>query len=369
MTDLYFDILQLSLLIFSFLFMIVVMKNFKQQFKSLNLFLFLFNNIVAGLFFADAALGTNHAIPASYPFLVPFFYIVGPAAFLHYKNLRGTLTPRDYWHYTPVAFFLADLLVYAFVYPGTYNQNIIYITQRNFDAITHSFFFSSTFIFYVYPVYSAVYMALTLGLSLFRKERFNIAFRPLLLAFMVYGVLTLDLILEFTNQDMFTGVPEKIRTLVLSSSSIIVLVHVILFYRGKRLSKEPFLSFLQPTDTTPKISKQVFDQMAAYIRDEYNNPNSILFNPGVTKDIFILQSEYSPNEWSHYFQVNQLRYSEVKQEIRIKRAQDLIKSGYLDKYSVEALSEEVGYRSRTSFYNAFEQVTGEKLAQYRKSHD
>lgn len=369
MTDLFYDILQLSLLVLSFLFLIVLSKSFFGQFKSLNLLILTFTCFITFMFVNDIARNTNYAVTICYPFLVPFLFMTGPAAYLHYKSIKSSITDQDFLHYIPVAFFLLDLLSYALVYPQTYNQNIIHMTHRNFYAISNSFFFSPTFLLYALPIYSMGYFIFSLASILLRKERYKLALRPLLFILIIYSLSIIQIVASSSDNKLKTPFEEELRLPIMTLSALVLLIHLILFYKGKLISKEPLLAFLKPADQTPKISYEKLAGMKAYVADEYINANSIFFTPGVTKDTFILQTEFNTMEWTYYFTSNKIKYSELKQQIRIYRAQDLIRNGFLEKYSIEALSEEVGYRSRTSFYNAFEQVTGKKLAEYRKTNE
>ncbi|HAW21291.1 MAG TPA: hypothetical protein DCX14_14010, partial [Flavobacteriales bacterium] len=44
---------------------------------------------------------------------------------------------------------------------------------------------------------------------------------------------------------------------------------------------------------------------------------------------------------------------------------DLIAQGALNDYSVDGLSQLIGYQSRTSFYSAFKEVEGMSFSEYR----
>ena len=53
-----------------------------------------------------------------------------------------------------------------------------------------------------------------------------------------------------------------------------------------------------------------------------------------------------------------MSFADPKKKFRIEYAQRLIEQGFLEKHTVNSLSETIGYSSRTSFYSAYKAVTG-----------
>ena len=52
---------------------------------------------------------------------------------------------------------------------------------------------------------------------------------------------------------------------------------------------------------------------------------------------------------------------------RVQYSKDLLQSGKLDHYTIEAIAEESGFANKVSFYNAFKSVTGMSPKQFRGS--
>ncbi|WP_009035383.1 helix-turn-helix domain-containing protein [Indibacter alkaliphilus] len=59
-------------------------------------------------------------------------------------------------------------------------------------------------------------------------------------------------------------------------------------------------------------------------------------------------------------------FNEIVNEMRITYAIDKIENGYLDDFTLEALGEEVGFNSRTTFFNAFKKYEGCSPSEYWK---
>jgi len=71
---------------------------------------------------------------------------------------------------------------------------------------------------------------------------------------------------------------------------------------------------------------------------------------------------------NHYFkEFSQESFSEWKNRNRVLYAIELIKTGYLNTYTVETLSQVCGYKSRGNFNSAFLEVTGKRLSEYVKT--
>jgi len=61
---------------------------------------------------------------------------------------------------------------------------------------------------------------------------------------------------------------------------------------------------------------------------------------------------------------SKISFSDFKKSIRILQAIDHIKSGYLNKNTIEALSKKVGFSTYTSFFTSFKEITGKSPRLY-----
>jgi AraC-like DNA-binding protein len=82
----------------------------------------------------------------------------------------------------------------------------------------------------------------------------------------------------------------------------------------------------------------------------------------------VLDLDIPKYQLNHYFKeyANET-FADWKNRNRILFAKDLIDQGYLNKFTIDTLSQECGYRSRGNFNIAFLQVTGKKLSAYVKA--
>lgn len=89
-----------------------------------------------------------------------------------------------------------------------------------------------------------------------------------------------------------------------------------------------------------------------------------------SKPNLVITSLISNIDWQAFFTEQRLSWPEFKSRVRIRYAIQQLRSNYLDTKTVESLSLELGFKSRKSFYTAFESVTGESfhVEVYRKKN-
>jgi len=91
----------------------------------------------------------------------------------------------------------------------------------------------------------------------------------------------------------------------------------------------------------------------------------------LTNGVSLLQlveaSDIPIERWSVFLSSKDCSFIQFKRQIRIRHVKDLIAQGALNNYSVDGLSQLIGYQSRTSFYAAFKEVEGISFSKYRET--
>jgi AraC-like DNA-binding protein len=127
---------------------------------------------------------------------------------------------------------------------------------------------------------------------------------------------------------------------------------------AKRYKKDVNSNDLFTEDWKYEIAAKV---KSIELTKKFANQGYQLANMAVDLDI----PKYQLN---HYFkEFSQESFSEWKNRNRVLYAIELIKTGYLNTYTVETLSQECGYKSRGNFNSAFLEVTGKRLSEYVKT--
>ena len=88
---------------------------------------------------------------------------------------------------------------------------------------------------------------------------------------------------------------------------------------------------------------------------------------GVSILDLVKTSNISLEDWAVYLAWRELDFITFKRYHRVQQAKKLVQEGYLKQFSVNGLTEVIGYQSRTSFYSAFKEIEGTSFSDYRKS--
>jgi len=363
MRALYQDLLQLSLLLLSFSLLLVVVRNLSQQKKGIHLIIFCFGGFLSGLFFNDTFARNTSIISFSYPFLIASFYAIGPSLLLQTKSLTGRLTRLDLLHYVPVILVLFDITAHSLIHPDLYEENKLMIKEYRFSELQHSFMLEGARLFIGYTIITPLYGVISLFHSLKYSAPYKTGIRLLICTVLFLAPVLYDIVTLYTTGEKTLYLSADFERIALTLSTPVLLLHCVQYYRNR---KE--IALIPPAESSVQVDnvyESVNNQIIDFIEAELANERSALLEPGVTKDSFIPQTDFNKDEWELYFKTQGDKFSDLKKRVRIQRAMVLINEGYLKKYNIEGLSFQVGYRSRTSFYKAFEQITHQKLSEYR----
>ena len=143
-----------------------------------------------------------------------------------------------------------------------------------------------------------------------------------------------------------------VETLILAYTFYIIVER----YRGmlqvERDVNEVSVPGLMTNDPFGLYLEQVFQGEKRFLREDYS------------MDLLSSDSGFSAAAWRAYFKSKDTTFLIVKKRMRIDHATQLIVNGYLDNHTVEALTSEIGYASRSTFYTAFQEIMGKPFPQY-----
>jgi AraC-like DNA-binding protein len=107
-----------------------------------------------------------------------------------------------------------------------------------------------------------------------------------------------------------------------------------------------------------QIEPQDYDEISLFFEDK-EGCEKIFAQPKINIDRLAHISNIDANDWRNYLNDENLSFSELKKKLRIAYANRLIAEGFLEKFTIDSLAQTIGYSSRTSFYSAYKEVTGE----------
>lgn len=331
---------------------------YKGNSKSPFLIIFILLSVISGTFFNDIYLDNSAIVQLCYPFITPFFLLLGPSLWLHYKDSSRN-TQLAIFHFLPSFILFLDHISFTLINEAAYQLSVLKAIEGNFYNLQVSWFFSGTFELLIYPIVTCGYaIAIIIDILLYRKFRKD-ALLLLCITIVSLTPFLLNVINSYLNKEVL------IKVVSLDASRILLGLVLVPLYAH---------SYLYHTDTSKNRIVGFFDDKLSaldpiklVVETEKTNPESQLLQSGISKDAFIKAFPYPPDLWELYFKNNATTFTHVKKMVRIAHAQRLINDGFLTTYSVEALCSAIGYQSRTSFYQAFNEVTGIKFKDYRET--
>lgn len=102
--------------------------------------------------------------------------------------------------------------------------------------------------------------------------------------------------------------------------------------------------------------------------DNLINKNKLYLNPNLNLDNLATKTGLSVGYISQLFNKHsELNFNDFINKLRIEEAKKIIIDNDFKNYTIHAISLEVGFNSKSSFYNAFKKFTGKTPIQYKKS--
>lgn len=354
--SLYKDLLQLIIVLLFAALVVHLYLRFRTGNKSPFLIVFILLSLLSGAFFNDIYTKSDLIIRALYPFITPFFLGIGPALYLHRKQTK-LLTAEAAGHFGLAILLSLEHIVYALTNVDDYRLSLFYASQGRFSEITTSYIFSSTFELLVYPVVTSIYAIIILVLQLRNRDgrrdgivllaSFMVALTPMLLNVIFFYL---------TSKPLIPFLDVNTSRLLLGLVLIPILLHTVLFHNKRALAK---------VNSVFSMNLSSVHAIEQYMIEEEQKTHSPLLQKGISKEEFVVTTPFPAELWEIYIKEKGYTFAALKTRVRIANAKKLIDDGYLAQYSVEALADEIGYRSRSSFYKNFYEVTGIKFKDYR----
>lgn len=297
-----------------------------------------------------------------YPLLIP---LAGGLIFtlnnvFHYFSLQQLISKSKKIKTNKLVHFLPILImvIIAFfffkpLYPINLNtyESLVETQHINYAA-------KKNYIFYIFRVsHPLIYLVLggNLLYSFYKSARYQSTQKSTrLFIFFLYSqkvivfiglVLSLFRFEEGTYLNVYISLIGFVLTTIVLSSYII-------------LNPDLFLKIIKPFSDYPKAKTEndafpgLFERLNQVMKhnQSYLNPNYTLANLSDDAEISVITireilSEYGFKNYAAYIN-----------SFRIQHAEQLIKSKYLDSYSIESLCKESGFQSEVTFYRVFKNI-------------
>ena len=329
--------------------------------KSANYLVFLFSTLTSVVFFMPTQIYGTTITSHLFPWAIPFFFLIGPSFLKLTINKRPSIY-TDILLLFPFAVLSLIILTQVLFYNETFNNQITLGITSNFSE-SRTFLVPDSGVLLFHTVHILFFAVLSLIIIIRRRDK-KIK-RVLPIATILFMPLLIDLVYSFIYAPDFLIIQDNIK---LHDIAVIIITVVII--------DALFISDGKPKNSVPsaKTGSRVSShsltplKVTAFISSEIKQPQAPIFTNRITPVEFYDGSPYSSVQWSEYFKGSETSYALLKKRLRVERCKLLISEGYLELHSIDSLSVDVGYSSRTSLYKVFKEIELCSLPEYRESN-
>ena len=328
--------------------------------KTGNYLVFLLSTLLSVVFFMPTATYGTTIISHLFPWAIPFFYLTGPS-FLKLTIKHPVTIYTDLLLFFPFAVLSVLILISTFFYNEQLSTQVALGVNSHFSE-SNTFLVPDRAVLLFYPVHMFVFAVLSL-ISIIRQREKKIM-RLLPIATILFIPLLIDLVYSFVYAPDFLIFPDDHK---LRGSVVILLAGVFI--------DALFVPAQKPTNINEPLSdeKRVFHnsltpiKASEFISSEIKKSEALIFSNHVTPFEFYKSTPFTSVQWSGYFKESETSYGLLKKRIRVERCKLLMAEGFLEQHSVNSMSLDVGYSSRTSLYKVFKEIELISLPEYRES--
>lgn len=379
----------LYLTLAGFLITILIGVNLKNSNQSniYLLFFLLINNIYALAHYATVESGNRYLIAIMLVHFVPLYLMAGPFLYFYVRGLLKDdhrLSKQDFLHFIPSLLMLLNVLPYLFKgveYKLAYADQVVN-NPNNFIKFDYLFISPGVNLF-LRPLHALIYVIACM--ILMYKNRINIFNKNsqlrliakwltllCLLAVILYLSFLLFIFVGFSTYDYELAYNQASILLYATCTGLIVLNFSLLFFPNilyglpqldYQLSKLPITQKIEIEEEDKKIAKsfEISEDKLQLLHskiDKYLLENPYL-RANFNLSIMSAETDIPVHHLSYYFnEYMSLNFNTWKNNLKIDYVIELMKNGTYENLTLDALSKQAGFGSRSSFINSFKTKTG-----------
>ena len=370
---------------FSTAFLIWFRFNKNNSFHGHLLALLLFLIALCNSFYLLIVYGIINYFPFLYKIPAPITYLIFPLAYLYMRavlNGEKSFRKTDIVHLVPFLFFLINYFPFYLMNLAEKRQWVFEVSQ-NF-ALTYlgsDGFLPEWVNIACRALASIIYLTLQWNLIrfFFRKRHHSTSNQFGMVKRWVYDFTIIQtvhsvslVILYVVNVFMIFGIIPSVQYIHYALGFLVngsfLLVSAYLLWNPKLLIGMPELPLKK--ERCIKTSFQhdttaIFERLDAFLRK-----GQVFLESGLTLNTVSDAVDITMRRISYAISTSQYdNFNDYINRLRIEFATDRIQNGYLNQYSVDALSKTSGFRSKNAFYRAFKKVHGCTPARYQTAHN
>ena len=318
-------------------------------------------------------------VPFMFKTAAPVNFLIPPFAYIYIRSVlkdEQKFTAKDYLHFIP-AFFVFVNYIPVYFMPALQKQELLQNILKDFSLsyLTGNGYIGEKYLFFARMAQSIVYLFFQWKLVVgYKKEllldkyeghtnevmkwlkTFNWLFSSSILGYIIlFTIVSSDPSLAKSEQIML--IPGYILSFSFLGLSTYLLVHPQVLFglpyaKSDSRSVHDLHIIKNDTVAVPKEYDEEIFQLKKYFEEQhpYLNNDLNINEVAVALDIPAREVSFIINQ--HFNQ----RFTDFVNMYRIKYVNQKIKTGYLNKFTVESLSKEAGFSSKSTFNVAFKKV-------------
>lgn len=304
--------------------------------------------IVTLVWLLNAALSLNaEAIAFLYPYFFGFLFLLGPGVYFALSNLKIQNLTYLLMHVSAAVFLCIGrwFAVRGASLTSTLITDTIQSGKPLYSVFEQPYIGNDLILYILLPVHFLFYGLYT-------------AFKTKKLAHIVTLTLMFGLILLLTF--VYATSFDPLNAFIPTAA---VTIEIALFIAVLRiLTVKPHLAATHKSAITTKTEIHTNVEIINYLSD-FERTQQDFSTSEFNLNMLITKSNIDLNSWRNYLEDEQVSFTTLKKRIRINYAQRLLASDFLGQYTVEYLTQTIGYQSRTSFYTAYKEITGKSFTE------
>ena len=318
-------------------------------------------------------------VPFMFKTAAPVNFLIPPFAYIYIRSVlkdEQKFAAKDYLHFIP-AFFVFVNYIPVYFMPALQKQELLQNIMKDFSLsyLTENGYIGEKYLFFARMFQSIVYLFFQWKLVVdYKKEllldkyeghtnevmkwlkTFNWLFSSSILGYIIlFTIVSSDPSLAKSEQIML--IPGYILSFSFLGLSTYLLVHPQVLFglpyaKSDSRSVHDLHIIKNDTVAVPKEYDEEIFQLKKYFEEQhpYLNNDLNINEVAVALDIPAREVSFIINQ--HFNQ----RFTDFVNMYRIKYVNQKIKTGYLNKFTVESLSKEAGFSSKSTFNVAFKKV-------------
>jgi AraC-like DNA-binding protein len=384
----------LYLTILGFLISFLILINLRTSNRA-NLYLFFFfliNNIYSLSHYAALYSGDRNLVAIMLVHFTPFYLLLGPFFYFYVRGLVNDdyrLSKKDLIHFIPAMLILINISPYIF---QGIDQKLFFASEVMRDPVNilknNFLFLSPSISFITRPIFAISYVVASA--FLIYKKRLNENYNDLqskLIYRWLISLIAMSLLLYFTFL-LFSIIGYRTRNtqetevrseyiLYTTALGLILLNFSLLFFPNilyglpqldYAINKQKLVQLeledpIKKESKTFEISEDKLNLLKSKI--EIYLVSLPYINMNFTLSVMSAETDIPAHHLSYYLNEHlKINFNTWKNDLRINHVIDLIKSGSYETLTLDALSKQSGFGSRSSFINAFKLKTGQTPSEY-----